>query len=115
MDYLIIFLDPQVHVLPREILGVSTFGIAMALLKWLSVKAVDCILLAAARIMLGDTERIGLPRPETGPLELKNSTGKTPVLDVGALSRIRAGNIKVKKHIYLNEPIHPSYLQFLVM
>ncbi|CAA6666304.1 unnamed protein product [Spirodela intermedia] len=91
----------SVHVLPREVLGVSTFGIAMALLKWLPLKAVDRILLAAAHIILGDTDRVGLRRPKTGPIELKNSTGKTPVLDVGALAHIRAGKIKV------SGPPHP--------
>ncbi|XP_078432281.1 putative indole-3-pyruvate monooxygenase YUCCA4 [Wolffia australiana] len=89
----------SVHVLPREIMGVSTFGLAMALLRRLSVKTVDRILLAAAYITLGDTEQIGLQRPKIGPLELKNSTGKTPVLDVGALALIRAGKIKVTRAV----------------
>ncbi|KAL9443076.1 hypothetical protein AB3S75_016434 [Citrus x aurantiifolia] len=61
----------SVHVLPREIFGFSTFGIAMALLRWFPL------------------------RPKTGPIELKNITGKTPVLDVGALSQIKSGKIKV--------------------
>jgi indole-3-pyruvate monooxygenase len=30
-----------------------------------------------------------------GPLQLKNTTGKTPVLDIGALQKIRSGEIKV--------------------
>lgn len=85
----------QVHVLPREILGFSTFGIAMALLKWMPLKLVDKILLLAASFTLGNTDQLGLKRPKTGPLELKNATGKTPVLDVGALSLIRSGKIKV--------------------
>ncbi|KAK1260093.1 putative indole-3-pyruvate monooxygenase YUCCA4 [Acorus gramineus] len=85
----------EVHVLPREIFGMSTFGVAMALLKWLPLKAVDKFLLAMAQLILGDTNRHGLRRPKTGPLELKNSTGKTPVLDVGTLAQIKSGKIKV--------------------
>ncbi|KAL5559252.1 hypothetical protein UlMin_035463 [Ulmus minor] len=88
-----------VHVLPREILGFSTFGIAMALHKWLPLKLVDKILLLAANFALGNTEQLGLRRPKTGPLELKNITGKTPVLDVGALSQIRSGKIKVMEGV----------------
>ncbi|KAG0538675.1 hypothetical protein BDA96_03G256900 [Sorghum bicolor] len=84
-----------VHVLPREMLGVSTFGIAMALLKLLPVQVVDRILLAAARLALGDTGKLGLRRPKTGPIELKNLTGRTPVLDVGTLAHIKTGKIKV--------------------
>jgi hypothetical protein len=85
----------QVHVLPREMLGLSTFGIAMALLKWLPVRLVDRILLAAAHLALGDTGQLGLRRPKTGPIELKNLTGRTPVLDVGTLDYIKSGKIKV--------------------
>lgn len=85
----------QVHVLPREMFGFSTFGIAMALLKWLPLKLVDKVLLLLATIILGNTDQLGLRRPKTGPIELKNATGKTPVLDVGALSQIKSGKIKV--------------------
>ncbi|KAK3438215.1 hypothetical protein EUGRSUZ_C02837 [Eucalyptus grandis] len=84
-----------VHVLPREIFGFSTFGIAMSLLKWLPLRVVDKLLLLMANLLLGNTNHLGLRRPKTGPIELKNITGKTPVLDVGALSHIKSGNIKV--------------------
>ncbi|KAJ1284533.1 hypothetical protein BS78_03G211200 [Paspalum vaginatum] len=83
-----------VHVLPREMLGVSTFGLAMGLLKLLPVQAVDWLLVAAARVALGDTAKLGLRRPKTGPIELKNLTGRTPVLDVGTLDHIKSGKIK---------------------
>ncbi|PKA49383.1 putative indole-3-pyruvate monooxygenase YUCCA4 [Apostasia shenzhenica] len=84
-----------VHLLPREMLGTSTFGLAVWLLKWLPMRLVDKILLVLARLMIGDTEQYGLKRPEIGPMELKSISGKTPVLDVGALSLIRNGRIKV--------------------
>ncbi|CAD5175162.1 unnamed protein product [Musa acuminata subsp. malaccensis] len=84
-----------VRVLPREMLGLSTFGVSMALLRWLPLRLVDQFLCAMAHLLLGDTDRLGLRRPKTGPIELKNLTGKTPVLDVGALAQIKSGNIKV--------------------
>lgn len=86
----------QVHVLPREMFGTSTFGVAMKLLKWLPIKLVDRFLLLVAKMVLGDTERHGLRRPKLGPLEIKKITGKSPVLDVGAWSLIKSGNIKVR-------------------
>jgi len=85
----------QVHVLPRDFFGLSTFGIAMTLLKWFPLKLVDKFLLLLANSTLGNTDLLGLRRPKTGPIELKNVTGKTPVLDVGAISLIRSGQIKV--------------------
>ncbi|WOK97207.1 hypothetical protein Cni_G05915 [Canna indica] len=86
----------SVHILPREIAGRSTFGLSMWLLQWLPVEAVDRLLLLAARLMLGDTARLGLRRPRLGPLRLKSLSGKTPVLDVGTLGRIKSGDIKVR-------------------
>lgn len=71
----------------------------MALLKWLPLKVVDGILLLAANSTIGNTDQLGIRRPATGPIELKNTTGKTPVLDVGALSAIKAGKIKVVNQI----------------
>ncbi|KAK3033862.1 hypothetical protein RJ639_032767 [Escallonia herrerae] len=89
----------SVHVLPREMFGVSTFGVAMSLLKWLPLGVVDKFLLLMANLTLGNTDRLGLRRPKTGPIELKNATGKTPVLDVGALSQIKSGKIKVMEGV----------------
>ncbi|GAB4839206.1 Indole-3-pyruvate monooxygenase YUCCA6 [Ancistrocladus abbreviatus] len=85
----------SVHVLPQEMLGTSTFGLSMRLLKWFPVRWVDQFLLLVSRLLLGDTAQLGLKRPAIGPLELKNTCGKTPVLDVGTLAEIKAGNIKV--------------------
>ncbi|KAK8958436.1 putative indole-3-pyruvate monooxygenase YUCCA4 [Platanthera guangdongensis] len=89
----------NVHVLPREIMGCSTFGIAVGLLKWLPLRVVDGILLFMAHLVLGDTGSVGLRRSKTGPLELKDLTGKTPVMDVGALSLIKSGKIKVTEGV----------------
>ncbi|KAJ8428416.1 hypothetical protein Cgig2_010399 [Carnegiea gigantea] len=85
----------SVHVLPREIRGKSTFELAMFMMKWLPLWLVDKLLLVFAWLILGNIEKYGLRRPKTGPLELKNTQGKTPVLDIGALAKIRSGEIKV--------------------
>lgn len=83
------------HVLPREMLGLSTFGLAMWLLKWLPLRVVDALLLLLARLVLGNTAKFGLRRPQLGPLRLKALAGKTPVLDAGALDLIKSQRIKV--------------------
>lgn len=85
----------QVHVLPREVLGKSTFELAVLLMKWLPLWLVDKLMLILAWFVLGNIEKYGLKRPSMGPLELKNTKGKTPVLDIGTLSKIRSGDIKV--------------------
>ncbi|KAI3822438.1 hypothetical protein L1987_10028 [Smallanthus sonchifolius] len=85
----------SVHIVPREMFGLSTFGVATTLLKWLPIKLVDKLILSITNYILGDTEKLGLRRPKTGPMELKMTTGRSPVVDVGALSKIKTGNIKV--------------------
>lgn len=89
-------------------LGVSTFSVAMVLLKWLPLKMVDKFLLLVAHFTLGNTTRVGLRRPKTGPLELKNATGKSPVLDVGALSLIQTGKIEVYIYLHTKTQTHLS-------
>ncbi|GLU09859.1 hypothetical protein SLE2022_266980 [Rubroshorea leprosula] len=85
----------SMHVLPQKMLGRSTFGLAMWLLKWFPIRLVDKFLLLLSNWILGDTAKLGIHRPKVGPLELKNLTGKTPVLDVGTLAKIKTGIIKV--------------------
>ncbi|XP_057430822.1 probable indole-3-pyruvate monooxygenase YUCCA3 [Lotus japonicus] len=85
----------SVHVLPREVYGKSTFEVAVMLMKRFPLWMVDKILLILARLILGNIEKYGLKRPSIGPIELKNTAGKTPVLDIGALEKIRSGQIKV--------------------
>ncbi|XP_074569617.1 putative indole-3-pyruvate monooxygenase YUCCA5 isoform X2 [Curcuma longa] len=85
----------SVHVLPREVMGKSTFELAVLLMKWLPLWLVDKILLLLAWLVLGDIAKNGLRRPLKGPLELKNREGQTPVLDTGALGKIKSGDVKV--------------------
>jgi len=96
----------QLHILPREVLGRSTFSLSMWLLNWFPVKLVDRFLLICSQLILGDTHKMGIRRPKMGPLEQKNSTGKTPVLDVGAFSKIKSGKIKVNSSFPLTSCLH---------
>ncbi|CAJ1936954.1 unnamed protein product [Sphenostylis stenocarpa] len=88
-----------VHILPQQMFGKSTFGLAMCLLKWFPIRVVDKFLLLMSHLILGNTAQYGLHRPKIGPLELKNLYGKTPVLDVGTLAHIKSGKIKVCRGI----------------
>ncbi|KAL1206144.1 putative indole-3-pyruvate monooxygenase YUCCA7 [Cardamine amara subsp. amara] len=85
----------SVHVLPREILGKSTFELGVTMMKWMPVWLVDKTLLVLTRLLLGNTDKYGIKRPEIGPLELKNTAGKTPVLDIGTFAKIKSGKIKI--------------------
>ncbi|KAE8692159.1 putative indole-3-pyruvate monooxygenase YUCCA8 [Hibiscus syriacus] len=84
----------SVHVLPRNFWEINV-RISLLMLKWLPIWLVDKLLLILAWSVLGNIEKYGLKRPSMGPLELKNTKGKTPVLDIGALEKIRSGDINV--------------------
>lgn len=81
--------------MPRDILGRSTFELAVFLTRWIPIRLVDKLLVILAWLVLGNIDKFGIKRPSTGPMELKNRKGKTPVLDTGALEKIRSGKIKV--------------------
>ncbi|RID40172.1 hypothetical protein BRARA_J00235 [Brassica rapa] len=88
-------LRSSVHVLPREIMGKSTFGISLMLMKWLPLWLADKLLLILSWLVLGSLSKYGLKRPSIGPMELKSKTGKTPVLDIGALEKIKSGDVEI--------------------
>ncbi|XP_057429444.1 probable indole-3-pyruvate monooxygenase YUCCA7 [Lotus japonicus] len=85
----------SVHVLPREVFGTSIYEFAAMLKKLLPLWMVDKILLTLTRLILGNVEKYGLKRPSIGPLELKNTTRISPVLDMGVVAKIKSGQIKV--------------------
>lgn len=85
----------QTHILPREICGKSTFLVAMTLMKNLPLWLTDRLLVGYTYLTLGDTASVGIPRPKDGPMQLKESTGKTPILDVGTFAAIKSGQVKV--------------------
>lgn len=84
--------------MPRDVLGlnISTFGVSQQLLKVFPVRVVDMILVLLSWLTLGSTAEYNLTRHKEGPLSFKARTGKTPVLDVGTMAKIKNGQIKVK-------------------
>ncbi|KAL6636547.1 hypothetical protein ACP70R_024119 [Stipagrostis hirtigluma subsp. patula] len=84
-----------VHVLPREVLGKSTVELAMILGRWFPLWIVDKFMVLLSQLVLGDLAKLGLRRPAAGPFELKGTHVRSPVLDNGAVARIRAGDIAV--------------------
>lgn len=85
----------KLHVLKREMVYVG-----MLLMKYLPVSVVDAILVGLAKLKFGDMSAYGICRPKLGPMQLKFATGKTPVIDVGTISKIQDGQIKVSVLIF---------------
>lgn len=92
----------QFHVLPKQMLGISTFDVA----QWLkthgfSYSVNNTILVMYAYLALGNISRYGIHRPSMGPLLYKDMIGKTLVIDMGTLAKIKDGSIQVSNEFLL--------------
>ncbi|KAA3480053.1 putative indole-3-pyruvate monooxygenase YUCCA11 [Gossypium australe] len=79
-----------VHVLTKEMVKM-----AMIMSQYLPCKAVDKITVAISRLKYGKLTKYGIRMPTKGPFHLKETTGRSPVIDVGTISKIKSGEIKV--------------------
>ncbi|KAL2347251.1 hypothetical protein Fmac_001251 [Flemingia macrophylla] len=79
-----------VHVLTKELIHQG-----MRLLKNWPVDTVDTIVTVLGHEQYGDLSKYGIYRPTKGPFYLKQVTGRSPVLDVGTIAKIKEGTIKV--------------------
>lgn len=79
----------QVHVFNKELIYLG-----MALLKYLPVAVVDALVLFIAMFKYGDLTKYGITRPTKGPFRTKIDTGRSSIIDVGTIGKIKAGEIK---------------------
>ncbi|CAH8359630.1 unnamed protein product [Eruca vesicaria subsp. sativa] len=83
---------------PRHVLTKEEVYWGMTLLKYLPVTVVDILVMMMVKtrfFLYGDPSKYGLLRPKQGPFATKFFTGKTPVIDVGTVHKIREGKIQV--------------------
>jgi cation diffusion facilitator CzcD-associated flavoprotein CzcO len=89
-----------VQILPRDLLGlpIVTWAIFYRSLRF-PPRLVDLINAPVLRLALGSFEKLGLRRAAKGPLQMIEEDGRVPLIDVGALGKIRDGSIKVRSGI----------------
>ncbi|CAA3018130.1 probable indole-3-pyruvate monooxygenase YUCCA11 [Olea europaea subsp. europaea] len=80
----------HVHVLTKRIVQLG-----MVLLKIVPCYLVDNIILSLSKFKYGNLSDYGLQKPSKGPFYLKRVTGRSPVIDVGTVDKIKAQEIKV--------------------
>ncbi|XP_054806315.1 probable indole-3-pyruvate monooxygenase YUCCA10 [Prosopis cineraria] len=79
-----------VHLLTKDLVHQG-----MSMLKYLPTQKVDTVIMFLANLEYGDLSEFGIHRPEEGPFYLKKVTGRSPVIDIGTIRKIRDGEIKV--------------------
>ncbi|TCS59038.1 cation diffusion facilitator CzcD-associated flavoprotein CzcO [Primorskyibacter sedentarius] len=90
-----------INILPKEILGIPTTSMGL-LRKLFPAHAADAMTAPVVRALIGRPEDYGLRQAEKGPLRQVVEDGKIPLIDIGALSEIKAGRISV----------HPGIVSF---
>jgi cation diffusion facilitator CzcD-associated flavoprotein CzcO len=85
--------SPQ-NILPRDFLGTPVQVTSMRT-AFLPVVVRDAMGRLTSRMAFGDLTPYGLPAPTYGPATEILKYGRTPVLDIGTVARIKAGDIEV--------------------
>ena len=98
-----------VNVVLRDVLGRPTQKTSIAL-SWLPTPVGDAVARFLANVSVGDIERLGLRRSPISPLRELRELGRTPVIDVGTLARIRSGEIGVRPGI---RRLHRGSVEFV--
>ncbi|KAI5405034.1 probable indole-3-pyruvate monooxygenase YUCCA10 [Lathyrus oleraceus] len=80
---------------PLHVFTRNMIRIGMRLVQHFPVYIADTIITILAKLKYGDLSKYGIYRPKDGPLYLKNITGKSAVIDVGTIEKIKEGSIKV--------------------
>ncbi|KAL7262957.1 hypothetical protein ACSBR1_001178 [Camellia fascicularis] len=83
-----------VHVLTKEMVQLG-----MYLLKYFACDIVDKTVLFLSKLKYGDLSQYGLPMPKEGPFYIKGTTGRSPVIDVGTIGKIKTGQIQIMPSI----------------
>ena len=83
-----------VNIVHRDVLGRPTQRTSI-LLGRLPARLGETLAAWLRNLTVGDLSRWGLRTPRTSPLAQLRDEGRTPVIDVGTLARIRAGDIRV--------------------
>ena len=83
-----------VNIVHRDVLGRPTQQTSIMLAR-LPTPIGDALARLLCDVTVGDIGRYGLPRSRVSPLRQLREEGRTPVIDVGTLARIKSGQIAV--------------------
>lgn len=87
-----------VHVVPRDAFGMPAQRMTL-LLSRLPTKVADKLSLPMRDLVVGDLSAFGIHRPAVGPLELLETTGRVPLIDIGTIALVRQGAITVYPNV----------------
>ena len=84
-----------INVVPRDFLGLPT-QVTSIRMRHAPIALGDRLGRLISRLAFGDLERVGLGRPELGPLSAIKLRRRIPLIDIGTIAAIKKGSITVK-------------------
>lgn len=88
----------KVNVIPRDLLGIPIIVFAL-LWRAAPTRLADAVNAPTLRLALGNLAALGLEKRDDGPFTQIAESREIPVIDVGTIARIRAGEIAVRKAV----------------
>jgi cation diffusion facilitator CzcD-associated flavoprotein CzcO len=88
----------RVNVIPRDLLAVPIIVFAL-LWRAAPTRLADAVNAPTLRLALGNLAALGLEKRKDGPFTQIAESHEIPVIDVGTIARIRAGEIAVRKGV----------------
>ena len=83
-----------VNVIPRDILGIPILRVSLLMSQFPPGMA-DAINAPLTRLLFGDIKKLGLKKMPYGTFRQIQKDGTIPLLDIGTISHIRKGHIKI--------------------
>ncbi len=97
-----------VHVTPRDMFGRPAQSTNIMLSK-LPIGIRDIIATNALKLVVGDLSKWGIARPTMGPNRMIEQLGRVPILDIGTIAKVKAGQIQIRPGVQV---IHRKQIQF---
>jgi indole-3-pyruvate monooxygenase len=97
-----------VNVVPREILHLSIVSVSIALSR-LPARVADALAAPLLRLTIGDLSKLGFRQAASGPITQIKTRSRVPLIDIGTVGLIRAGQIEIRSGVRSMSETHVTF------
>lgn len=97
-----------VNVVPREILHLSIVTVSIALSR-LPARVADALAAPLLRLTIGNLSKLGLRQAASGPITQIKTNSRVPLIDIGTIDLIRAGQIEIRGGVRSMAEAHVTF------
>ena len=97
-----------VNVVPREILHLSIVTVSIALSR-LPARVADALAAPLLRLTIGNLSKLGFRKAASGPITQIKRTSRVPLIDIGTIGLVRAGQIEIRGGVRSMSEAHVTF------